>query len=93
MATKWTNHPGVLYLEMEVNFLSSGYYDAGQTCGPPESCYPPEGEDERTLDTIKIGDKELPKELAEKLFEFLQADVDAVEMETPEYEPLEDDYM
>ena len=37
--------PGML----EINFLSTGYYDPGVRSGPPEKCYPPEGEDERVF--------------------------------------------
>lgn len=33
--------------DLVIEFLSSGYYDEGKTYGPPENCYPPEGEDER----------------------------------------------
>ena len=38
--------PGML----EINFLSSGYNDPGRSYGPPERCYPPEGDDERIFD-------------------------------------------
>ena len=30
--------------EVDVAVTFSGYYDPGQTYGPPENCYPPEGE-------------------------------------------------
>ena len=33
--------------DLVIEFMSSGYYDEGKTYGPPENCYPPEGEDER----------------------------------------------
>jgi hypothetical protein len=35
--------------ELIINFHSAGYYDPGRTYGPPENCYPPEGDDERTF--------------------------------------------
>lgn len=40
--------------EIIVHFRSSGYYDPGRTGGPPEDCYPPEGDEERTLDYAEI---------------------------------------
>lgn len=42
------------YFTVLINFLSSGYYDPGQTYGPPENCYPPEGDDERLPDGVEI---------------------------------------
>ena len=33
-----------------IDFTSSGYYDPGKTSGLPENCYPPEGDDERTVE-------------------------------------------
>ncbi len=50
-------HPGIAASEpflVEVNFSSSGYYDPGVCSGPPERCYPPEGSDERTIDSVDI---------------------------------------
>lgn len=32
-----------------ITFRSTGYYDPGNTYGPPEICYPPEEDDERTM--------------------------------------------
>lgn len=89
--SRWKDRAGEFNGEITVHFLSTGYYDPGQTYGPPESCYPPEGEDERTLDRIEIDGRELPQELAEKLFEFLQDEVDAVEMDPPEDTCFDDD--
>ena len=76
---------------LTIHFLSSGYYDSGCTSGPPENCYPPEGEDERILDWIEADGQELPQDLAARLFEKFQDKVDALEMELPEYEPPERD--
>lgn len=86
MSTRWKDREGELNLEVEmtIHFLSSGYYDPGVTWGPMEGSYPPEGEDERVLDRIEIDGIELPKEIAEKIFEKYQEQVDAVEMEVPE---------
>ena len=30
--------------EVDVELTFTGYYDPGRTYGPPENCYPPEGE-------------------------------------------------
>jgi len=40
--------------ELEITFQSKGYYDKGVIVGPPEKCYPPEGEDERTVILIDV---------------------------------------
>jgi len=40
--------------ELVIEGTSSGYCDPGCTYGPPEKCYPPEGEDERTFDSIYV---------------------------------------
>jgi len=60
MIQRWTNAPGKFSLpddtpaEVIIHFRSKGYYDPGKTSGPPERCYPPEGDDERTLDHVEI---------------------------------------
>jgi len=36
-----------------------GYSDPGRCSGPPENCYPPEGENEGTLKCVMIGDVRL----------------------------------
>jgi len=36
-----------------------GYSDPGKSSGPPENCYPPEGENEGTLKYVTIGDVKL----------------------------------
>ena len=33
--------------ELVIDLVSSGYYDSGRTSGPPENCYPPEGDEDR----------------------------------------------
>ena len=40
--------------EMVINVRSSGCEDSGRTYGPPELCYPPEREEEITLDEIYL---------------------------------------
>lgn len=36
-------------LEMEIQYDVKGYYDPGVLTGPPEYCYPPEGDEEREV--------------------------------------------
>lgn len=43
---------GEHYGEAVVRF--EGYYDPGKISGPPENCYPPEGEDYRTVESIDV---------------------------------------
>ena len=40
---------GILECDIHIPFRSKGYYDPGRLYGPPEKCYPPEGDEERTL--------------------------------------------
>jgi len=49
--SRWNNVPGELCTEVDLvlPFFSSGYSDPGQCSGPPERCYPPECDDERTF--------------------------------------------
>jgi len=39
-----------LYVDMEIQYSVNGYYDPGCTYGPPENCYPPESDEERTVE-------------------------------------------
>jgi hypothetical protein len=57
----WHNAPGVVCGEFSIEFTSTGYYDPGKTSGLPENCYPPEGEDERTVTaiTLSVGRREI----------------------------------
>jgi len=43
--------------ELEFPWDFDGYYDPGVTSGPPERCYPEEGEDNRTITGFSIGGK------------------------------------
>jgi hypothetical protein len=76
-------------LELDIEFSSSGYYDAGRVSGPPEDCYPPEGEDERTLDCITVhgpggsGVKfKLEGKVADAVFDHFFDIVEEVELDT-----------
>jgi hypothetical protein len=40
--------------EIEMIVEAKGYEDPGVCSGPPERCYPPEGDDERFLNDIKL---------------------------------------
>lgn len=42
--------------EYTVSFEFSAYYDPGRTGGPPEDCYPPEGEHEWEINKITSED-------------------------------------
>jgi hypothetical protein len=35
--------------DLWIRFVSSGFYDPGRSCGPPERCYPPMYEDVRAV--------------------------------------------
>jgi len=39
---------------IHINYRVKGYYDPGQMCGPPERCYPPEGDNEVLLDGVEM---------------------------------------
>ena len=41
-------------VEVIIHFTSRGYHDPGRTYGDPYYCYPPESDDERTLDYVEL---------------------------------------
>ena len=41
-------------ITLELEFSSSGYYDSGQLHGEPETCYPPESEEDRQLEAARL---------------------------------------
>lgn len=80
------------WFQVEIHFLSSGYYDPGVKLSAPEHCYPAEGDDERLLEVVVIvpdgglanaiylfhGDKS-----AQVIFEIYREEVQAVELDFP----------
>jgi hypothetical protein len=71
--------------QLEIEFTSTGYCDPGKLSGPPEDCYPPEGDDERSLVTIELSTTSysviIEGDLADKLFAKYASDVDDVEID------------
>lgn len=61
---------------LEIDFVSTGYSDPGFISGPPEKCYPPEGEEERTVSGARLFGLELPMEMWKKIEGELQEIVD-----------------
>lgn len=79
MIRRWSGRTET-YIEIEVGWSYKGYEDPGVCSGPPERCYPPEGEDERTIEHVKIGKVELPGEVVAALAEFLQPLIEAEDL-------------
>lgn len=73
-------------IEIRIPFLSSGYYDEGKVWGPPEKCYPPEGDDERIPDgnaCVKIDNvmrHTLSAEASKALFDMYEEKIMEVEI-------------
>lgn len=82
--TKWRGVRGTAVDKggmLEIDFTSSGYSDPGFISGPPEKCYPPEGEEERTVKGARLFGLELPTELWKKIEGELQEIVDVHEFD------------
>jgi hypothetical protein len=71
------------WVELEIEGMSSGYYDAGCCSGPPDGYYPEESDDERIITVVKavfhdehyqvLGQLEMADEA--KLYEIYEADL------------------
>jgi hypothetical protein len=75
--------------ELEIAFISRGYYDPGSMYGGPDNLgSPPEGDDERTLEHMLVHVHKstghivsnVPPALADELFEFFRDDVEVVQL-------------
>ena len=79
--------------QLEVNFESSGYYDPGKYSGPPENCYPEEGDDERQVTDVTLLLDQGQVRLADTLVRILASDpVVLTAVNGAEVEPPEPDY-
>ena len=79
--------------DLVIDFVSSGYYDSGRTSGPPENCYPPEGDEDRelvaaylnhyvTIDGTMVTTRiELSPEKMSELFNHFEDKINEVELE------------
>lgn len=56
-------------MEVTLTVRYRGYFDEGRKYGPVEKCYPPEGDDERIIERIRILDVPVPP--GSKLFDIL----------------------
>lgn len=53
--------------ELDIKYSITGYYNPGKTSGPPEDCYPPEGDEERNVDSASLLlDKDVRFEIPQK---------------------------
>jgi hypothetical protein len=85
---KWFNRDGEI--TVIIPFKSQGYYDPGICSGPPERCYPPEGEDERLLNgRVKLESQQgavarvpLDPDVSQKFFDFFVEDIEEVKVNT-----------
>jgi len=79
--------------QVEVHFESSGYYDPGKYSGPPENCYPEEGDDERQVTDVTLLLDQGQVRLADTLVRILASDpVVLTAVNGAEVEPPEPDY-
>jgi hypothetical protein len=88
--------------ELDIEFMSSGYYDPGKIYGPPEDCYPPEGDDERELYNLVVASfhnagvnektQKLSKQASEELFNLYEQEVKDAELGDWDDGPDEPDY-
>lgn len=86
-------------IELEIEFNSRGYYDAGSMYGGRDRMgSAPEGEDERTLVGMTLygpgndGGIPVPPEIAQQLFDVYYDDIERAELEDQDDYPEHDDY-
>jgi hypothetical protein len=80
--------------ELVIDFTSTGYYDPGVRSGPVESCYPPEGDDERKVEAVyiqKANGERIPLDnVVEEIESLFQDDIQDAEIDTSPEEPNHD---
>jgi hypothetical protein len=59
-------------VELEIEFVSSGYIDPGSIAGPPEKCYPPEGDEERTIVGMRLCGENVHPKIVEALRAYIE---------------------
>jgi hypothetical protein len=70
------------YGELIIHFLCSGYEDSGSMYGGPDNLgWPPESDEERILEKATFNGIELPKELAEELFNEYETEIEKTEVD------------
>ena len=83
-------------VEMAIDFTSSGYSDPGSTYDP-ETSYPPEGSEEKTVTSVKFlvnGELagELPKELNRLVQQEYEIEINEVNLDYDSSEDINADY-
>lgn len=71
----------LLYIEVDCECW--GYYTPAKLCGPPEDCYPEEGD-------FEIQDVVLPADVREYKFELTESEEDQVEHDFFQHDPYDD---
>lgn len=73
------------YVEVVIDFTSTGYFSPGRCSWPPERYCEDEGEDDRELSqvTLKFGDVNLvlPDKTGQKIFDAFQKQIDSVDLD------------
>lgn len=82
-------------VDLEIDYDVRGYYDPGRTYGPPEYCYPPEGDEEREITGSGIvfskeAIVDIPSEYYNKIYDVFEKEITDKDFESydddgPEY--------